>query len=219
MAFLPRPPALDMKQIPATLTQWLRELRDYILNETAGGTVTSITAGTGLSGGTITSSGTIALAATAVTAGSYTNTSLTVNAEGQITAASSGSSSGVTSTFYTNSLGSNVATNNTSNYFDGPSVAQGTTAGQRWFASGTATIAGVSGDSVVAQLWDGTTLIASSYCQIPSATIQGISLSGVITSPAGNIKLSVRNFSSTTGNILASESLGKSSTITVVRIA
>ena len=56
----------------------------------SGGTVTSITAGTGLSGGTITSSGTIALANTAVSAGSYTNASLTVNAQGQITAASSG---------------------------------------------------------------------------------------------------------------------------------
>jgi hypothetical protein len=54
------------------------------------GTVTSITAGTGLSGGTITSSGTIAVANTAVTAGSYTNASVTVNAQGQLTAASSG---------------------------------------------------------------------------------------------------------------------------------
>ena len=57
------------------------------------GTVTSVSGGTGLSG-TVTTSGSISLANTAVTAGSYTNADITVDAQGRITAASSGSGGG-----------------------------------------------------------------------------------------------------------------------------
>ena len=60
----------------------------------SGGTITSVIAGTGLTGGGSSGAVTLAIAATGVTPGSYTNTNLTVNAEGQITGASNGSSGG-----------------------------------------------------------------------------------------------------------------------------
>jgi hypothetical protein len=56
------------------------------------GDITGVTAGTGLSGGGSSGDVTVNMANTAVTAASYTNASITVNAQGQLTAASSGTS-------------------------------------------------------------------------------------------------------------------------------
>ena len=68
------------------------------ISGSAGGTVTSITAGTGLSGGTITTSGTIALASITTAQANVGSTSqipvLSINAQGQVTALSSVAFSG-----------------------------------------------------------------------------------------------------------------------------
>ncbi len=122
----------------------------------------------------------------------------------------------------TNSLSGDVNTNNTSNYFDGPSVAQGATG--TWFASGTVTVQlGTAGAITDYKLWDGTTVIDSASLG-DGTTVDGafavVSLSGYIASPAANIRISVKNESSTSGKILFNKSgSSKDSTVSAIRIA
>jgi hypothetical protein len=120
----------------------------------------------------------------------------------------------------TNSLGANVALNNTGLFFDGPSVAQGTTG--TWWASGTVTLTdtGAAGAFIQCKLWDGTTVIASTIGQTAfSGGALPVSLSGYLASPAGNIRISCKDGSATTGSMLFNNTgTGKDSTISVMRI-
>ncbi len=118
-----------------------------------------------------------------------------------------------------NVLAADVALNNTALYFDGPSMAQGTVG--TWFVSGTVTLSdSAGGASFYCKLWDGTTTIASSIVWFTSDTGDTtISLSGIKTNPAGNIRISCRDISSTNGKIAANDTgLTKDSTIWGVRI-
>ncbi len=124
---------------------------------------------------------------------------------------------------FTNSLAADVALNNTSNYFDGPSVAQGTSG--TWFASGKVTIlySNAAANAVIdVKLWDGTTVIDSTQVGANTGSVQSIavSLSGYIASPAGNIRISAKDTLVATSVIKANASgNSKDSTISVIRIA
>lgn len=116
-----------------------------------------------------------------------------------------------------NSIASNVAMNNTSLYFDGPTLTQGSTG--TWYASGTVTVNSSTADSIVCKIWDGTSTIANGVIQIAAGGTGSISLSGAFGTPPGNIRISCRDTSSANGIINSSaDSTAKSSTLTAFRI-
>jgi hypothetical protein len=119
----------------------------------------------------------------------------------------------------TASLSGDVALNNTANYFDGPTVAQGTSG--TWFVSGQVTVVDAAGaTNFQAKLWDGTTIINSAYITNGGSYLTVISLSGYIVSPAGNLRISVKDSSAASGLIKFNQTgNSKDSTITAIRIA
>ncbi len=120
----------------------------------------------------------------------------------------------------TNSLSGNVALNNTGSYFTGPTIAQGTSG--TWLVFGTVTLTDTAGAANFrAKLWDGTTVISSSFVHTDAANnTRTLSLSGYIVSPAGDIRISIQDETSTSG-VIAFNTSGnsKDSTITAIRIA
>lgn len=119
---------------------------------------------------------------------------------------------------FTAALGGAVALNNTTIFFDGPSVNAGTTG--IFFISGKVTLQDTGGlASFFIKLWDGTTIVDSSALTLPVGNVGVVSLSGIITNPAGNLKISVQDASNASGNILSNNSGGgRDSSVTAIRI-
>lgn len=116
-----------------------------------------------------------------------------------------------------NSIGVDVNLNNTANYFDGPSAAQGATG--TWLAVGSVTVSSPTADGMICKLWDGTTVAAIGVQNLSAGFNATIALSGFLTSPAGNIRISCKDASTTSGKIVATaDTVTKASTITVIRI-
>ena len=85
--------------------------------------------------------------------------------------------------YYTASLGADVSLTNTATYFDGPSVAQGTSG--TWLVTAHVTVAG-NADNIFAKLWDGTTVVSSTETDGPaSGSRVTITLNGIFVNPAG----------------------------------
>ena len=118
----------------------------------------------------------------------------------------------------TASLGADVNLSSSGTYFDGPSIAQGSTG--TWFVSGQVSIKDtVGGSNFDAKLWDGTTIIASGSVTTNSTSPLVIHLSGYLAAPAGNLRISVK-VNSASGKILFNQSgASKDATISAIRIA
>ena len=120
---------------------------------------------------------------------------------------------------YRATLGADVPLNNTGSYFDIVSVAQGTVGTWRCRSKVCVTSGGIA--NINAKLWDGSTTIDSGRETVAGANqAHMIPLFEDITSPAGNIKVSVNDASRTDGTVKFNFSgNSKDTTLVVYRIA
>jgi hypothetical protein len=123
----------------------------------------------------------------------------------------------VSLTKLTNVLASDIAINVANQYFDGPSVAQGSTG--VWFAIGTVSIASTTADVGTAKLHDGTNIKASTIFRETTSLEVAVTLGGIFTSPPGNIRISVASNNNTATIKANGSGVGADSHIDVFRLA
>jgi hypothetical protein len=189
-----------------------------ILNANASGvpaiTVTPVIGVAGTSTGKVGLSGVTSGVVTiqpASAAGTYNfNLPITVGSAGQVLTSQGGGSTAMTWTTVStnistssNILSGDVSISSTNTFFDGPSMAQGSSG--TWFASGSiVSINTIGAANLYCKLWDGTTTIDSAYIRVLVASqyVSSVSMSGIIASPVGNIRISCEDTGSTTSKIV-----------------
>jgi hypothetical protein len=154
------------------------------------GTVTTLTAASGIA---------FSSGATCVTSCTVSNTGVLSFSYG--TTASTGAMA-VSLNTASNILSGNISLSSIGVYVDGPSMAQGTSG--TWAVTGSVNVEDTAGAAnIICKLWDGTSVIGAGTRRISVAgEIGSLSLSGNITSPAGNIRISCFDGTSTHGLIL-----------------
>ena len=116
-----------------------------------------------------------------------------------------------------NNISIDVALNNSS-YVDGPTVSQGTAG--TWLVMSSITLTDTSVNNIDVKLWDGTTVIDSVRTSVSTANgYTVVALSGAISSPAGNIKISCKASTNTAILVANVSSNGKDSLLTATRIS
>lgn len=109
-------------------------------------------------------------------------------------------------TVYWNFASGDTSLSNTGSFFDGPSVAQPTSG--IWDVTATITLTDSTGAAnFQVKINDGTTVFSSGAIRSAAASgAQSITVSAIVTNPAGNLRISAKDSSSTSGSILFNSS-------------
>ena len=120
-------------------------------------------------------------------------------------------------TYVTNTLASSASVPGVG-FVDGPSVSAGSSG--TWFVAGSVTmITSIAGSEMILKLWDGTTVLSGGIVYIPGVALLGsVALSGIISNPAGNLRISTSAAAGNCWMTINATGTSKDSTIYATRI-